>query len=63
MCANRVVSYGKQLEVAIEAAMRAGDLLRKEFHRTGGPRGGGGHAAVDEKAEAIIFRYPHRDVF
>ena len=56
VCANRVVSYGKQLEIAIKAARRAGDLLRKEFHRTGGPRGSGGHAEVDEKAEGIIFR-------
>ena len=54
MCANRTVSYGKQLEVAIDAARRAGDLLRKEFHRPGGPRGNGGHAAADEEAETVI---------
>jgi ADP-ribosyl-[dinitrogen reductase] hydrolase len=54
MSGNRVVSYGKQLEIAVDAARRAGDLLRKEFHRSGGPRGTGGHADVDEKAEAFV---------
>jgi ADP-ribosylglycohydrolase/fructose-1,6-bisphosphatase/inositol monophosphatase family enzyme len=49
-------SYGLELEVAVAAAKRAGELLRKEFHRKGGPRGSGGHAVVDEEAESVIQR-------
>jgi ADP-ribosylglycohydrolase/fructose-1,6-bisphosphatase/inositol monophosphatase family enzyme len=40
--------------VAIEAALEAGAMVRREFHRTGGPRGYGGHADVDEEAERVI---------
>ncbi len=42
------------LEVAIAAAREAGELLRAEFHRPGGPRGHDGHAPVDEEAEHAI---------
>ena len=31
-------------------------MLRDEFHRQGGPRGYGGHADIDEIAEADIHR-------
>src|SRR3974390_383043 len=31
-------------------------MLREEFHRAGGPRGEGGHAEIDEIAEAEIHR-------
>lgn len=47
-------SYAQALQVAIEAARSAGDLLRQEFHRAGGPRGREGHAPVDQEAEALI---------
>ncbi len=47
-------SYAQALQVAIEAARSAGHLLRQEFYRSGGPRGGEGHAPVDLEAEALI---------
>ena len=46
--------YDRHLNVAIKAAQAAGAMLRDEFHRTGGPRGSGGHAEVDEQSEALI---------
>lgn len=48
------MAYQKELSVALTAAEEAGELLRQEFHRPGGPRGHGGHAEVDEQAEWII---------
>ncbi|MBI2953033.1 MAG: ADP-ribosylglycohydrolase family protein [Chloroflexi bacterium] len=47
-------TYQHALTVAIDAAIAAGDLLRQEFHRPGGPRGKRGHADVDIEAERII---------
>ena len=44
----------KALFVAVEAAQAAGQLLRREFHRPGGPRGTSGHAPVDDEAERLI---------
>lgn len=49
-------SYVQQLATALEAARQAGDLLREEFHRPGGPRGEGAHADIDDIAEAGIHR-------
>src|SRR5262245_37721139 len=46
--------YSRALQAAIEAAREAGALLRREFHRPGGPRGEGGHADVDPGAEQLI---------
>ncbi|MCO6458633.1 MAG: ADP-ribosylglycohydrolase family protein [Pirellulaceae bacterium] len=46
--------YQPVLAAAIDAALEAGDLLRAEFHRPGGPRGHGGHAEVDERAEWLV---------
>jgi len=40
-----------ELTVAIEAALRAGAMLRDEFHRPGGPRGGGETAVIDALIE------------
>ncbi len=48
--ANR---YQAALDAAIHAALEAGKLLRADFHRPGGPRGSGGHADVDERAERV----------
>jgi ADP-ribosyl-[dinitrogen reductase] hydrolase len=47
-------SYEPALRIAVDAAVRAGALLRSEFHRPGGPRGSGGHAPVDDEAELLI---------
>ena len=47
-------SYHRELEVATQAALAAGAMLRDEFHHPGGPRGGDGHADVDDRAEASI---------
>ncbi len=44
----------KTLDAAVEAARTAGALLRKEFHRPGGPRGTRSHADVDTEAERLI---------
>jgi ADP-ribosylglycohydrolase/fructose-1,6-bisphosphatase/inositol monophosphatase family enzyme len=46
--------YPQALAVAIEAAQEAGAMLREEFHRPGGPRGGGDHADIDRPAEEAI---------
>lgn len=46
--------YAKPLEVATDAALRAGAMLRAEFHRSDGPRGCDGHAPVDRQAELLI---------
>ena len=47
-------SYQRELDVAIAAAMQAGELLRSELHRSGGPRGSDGHAPADAEAESLI---------
>jgi len=44
----------RALATAIDAAQRAGELLRGERWREGGPRGLGSHADADDEAEAII---------
>jgi fructose-1,6-bisphosphatase/inositol monophosphatase family enzyme len=46
--------YQVALDAAIDAAREAGALLRAELHRSGGPRGSGGHAELDEQAERVI---------
>ena len=51
---DAVIDYRAALAVAIEAAREAGEFLRKEFVRPGGPRGNDGHAEADEPAEQII---------
>lgn len=50
------MGYGAQLEVAARAARRAGERIREDFHRDGGPRGSGGKAPVDVEAEEAIRR-------
>jgi ADP-ribosyl-[dinitrogen reductase] hydrolase len=42
------------LEHATVAARRAGDLLRADFHRVGGPRGAGDKADADTEAELLV---------
>ena len=42
------------LTLATDAALAAGAILRDEFHRPDGPRGGAGHAPADDEAEAVI---------
>ncbi len=42
------------LATATEAAREAGEMLRAEFHRPGGPRGGGSHADVDTEVEVML---------
>ena len=49
-----MVDYGAALAAAVAAAREAGALLRQEFHRPGGPRGGGDKCPADNEAEAII---------
>ncbi len=48
------MSYERALRTALDAAEEAGEILRREFHRWGGPRGFAGHADADEEAEWII---------
>src|SRR5438552_3041835 len=48
--------YAEALRVATEAALAAGQRLRAEFHRPGGPRGAGEHADVDEEVERDEIR-------
>jgi len=46
--------YRRPLDLAVDAALKAGALLRDEFHRAGGPRGAGAHAEADTEAERLI---------
>lgn len=51
------------LAAAVEAAREAGRRLREEFHREGGPRGGGDKAEIDTEVErylrdALLPRFP-----
>ncbi|AUX22714.1 crystallin [Sorangium cellulosum] len=48
------MGYEAELAVAVEAARRAGSLLRAEFHRPGGPRGDGAHADIDVEVERLL---------
>jgi len=48
--------YTKALEAAIKTAREAGEILREEFHRPGGPRGSADHAVADDVAEKLIRR-------
>ncbi len=48
------MNYQICLEVAIAAAIEAGNLLRNDFNKQGGPSGYGAHSPVDNEAEAII---------
>jgi len=49
-----VTDLAAALDLAIDAARAAGDILRAELHRAGGPRGGDGHARVDAKVERML---------
>ncbi len=44
----------RALSVAVESALQAGARLRADFHRPGGPRGGGDKADADTEAEREI---------
>jgi ADP-ribosylglycohydrolase/fructose-1,6-bisphosphatase/inositol monophosphatase family enzyme len=48
------IDLGPALERATSAAREAGDLLRADLHRPGGPRGGGDKAEADTEAERLI---------
>src|SRR6266536_175775 len=56
------MELGPALEAAIRAAREAGDLLRGDFHRPGGPRGAVDKADADLEAEERI-RGRLRDAF
>ncbi len=52
------MDYRRALEVAIAAARDAGDLLRADFHRPGGPRHSSPHKAhADTEAEHRIWAH------
>jgi ADP-ribosylglycohydrolase/fructose-1,6-bisphosphatase/inositol monophosphatase family enzyme len=48
------MDLARALAVAVAAARSAGELLRQDFHRAGGPRGGGDKAEADVEAELQI---------
>jgi ADP-ribosylglycohydrolase/fructose-1,6-bisphosphatase/inositol monophosphatase family enzyme len=48
------MQYEKALKEALAAALEAGELLRREFHRWGGPLGYHDHAEADLEAEWLI---------
>jgi ADP-ribosyl-[dinitrogen reductase] hydrolase len=48
------MDYSLHLRVAIDAALAAGQQIRDEFHRPGGPRGSNGKAPVDTESEHTI---------
>jgi len=49
-----VTDLARALELAEAAAREAGDLLRADFERPGGPRGSGDKAEADVEAERLI---------
>ncbi len=49
-----VPDYHEALDVAIAAAQQAGELLRAELHRPGGPRGTERECPADREAERVI---------
>lgn len=51
-----MLDLARALDVATEAALQAGRLLRDELYRADGPRGHGSHADVDTEAEEAIRR-------
>ena len=48
------MELSRALDVALGAAVAAGDLLRADFHRHGGPRGHVDKAEADLEAEHLI---------
>jgi ADP-ribosylglycohydrolase/fructose-1,6-bisphosphatase/inositol monophosphatase family enzyme len=48
------LDLGRALETAIAAAREAGEILRLDFHRAGGPRGNVDKAEADVEAEQAI---------
>ena len=52
--AYNAAMFARALDCAVEVARAAGELLRREFHREGGPRGGGLHAEIDLEVERLI---------
>ena len=50
----KIMSLRNALETAVVTARAAGDILRRDFHRPGGPRGGGDKAEADLEAEHEI---------
>jgi ADP-ribosylglycohydrolase/fructose-1,6-bisphosphatase/inositol monophosphatase family enzyme len=48
------MDLSRALEVAVSSARAAGELLRADFHRPGGPRGSLDKAEADVEAERII---------
>ena len=48
------MDWRRPLEAALDAALAAGEILRRDFHRTGGARGGGDKAEADVEAERLI---------
>lgn len=51
--------YGPALAAAVVAARAAGEILRREFHWPGGPRGQGSQADSDGEAERVIRERLH----
>jgi ADP-ribosylglycohydrolase/fructose-1,6-bisphosphatase/inositol monophosphatase family enzyme len=49
-----VIDIRHALEVAVDAAREAGDLLRADLHRPGGPRGAVDKADADTEAERLV---------
>src|SRR5439155_9647360 len=51
---GRPMDWRRPLEAALDAALAAGEILRRDFHRAGGARGGGDKAEADVEAERLI---------
>lgn len=48
------MDWRRPLEAALDAAVAAGEILRRDFHRPGGARGAGDKADADVEAERLI---------
>lgn len=49
--------YGDVLQDVVSVVREVGHPLRQEMSRSGGPRGAGSHADIDEEVEALIRRH------
>src|SRR5207245_56042 len=51
---GRPMDWRRPLEAALDAAVAAGEILRRDFHHAGGARGAGDKAEADVEAERLI---------
>lgn len=51
---NKEPAAAALLPVVVETVSQAGSMIRAEYHRRGGPRGGGSKAPIDTEVELVL---------